>query len=423
VRPTIVRVIATGIAAGCVLTSCSSTVQGTGVAAAPEIDIASLDTGDFPTDPSPPFGTVDSNDPVITDLEGQRMAEFVTIPFEVVPGATEPEQPTAVIRSEKFLDSPFGGREDMAAASSPPDAPLIAGFVATASTPAVKNTDPKTTITEMVLRYATPAAATAAAQAMNDVSHQPAAEFTRAFAPATVPELPNSLSSTWSYAGDPGLGAPSSGLSVFTPHNSYVIYTNVSVPTGDAATLPSIVSKALSLQLPLIDTFPPTPTRSQNGGVAPTIQIDQNNILIYAIPNTDEYQAYGTNRAVYGPRGLALQFTDPALVLKTLQDVGSDHNATWKTTVTRAKTEDGAKKIITDFVNSDLSLGSRRDDPPKNLPIAQCVVKDEAIGQVTSCYVQVGRYVGQLTDLDKTTVDQAISAQYVILTKADQNAE
>ncbi|MGU3436364.1 hypothetical protein ACNHUS_25520 [Actinomycetes bacterium M1A6_2h] len=417
--------IATGIAAGCVLTSCSSTVQGNGVAAAPEIDIASLDTGDFPTDPSPPFGTVDSNDPVITDLEGQRMAEFVTIPFEVVPGATDPDRPTAVIRSAASLQEPFGGREDMGAASSTPEGGLISGFVATGSTVAVKNSDPKTTITEMVLRYVSPAAATAAAQAMHDVSHQPAAEFTRAFAPATVPELPASLASTWSYAGGDGVvgGAPSSGLSVFTPHNAYVIYTNVSVPTQDAGTLPSIVNKALSLQLPLIDQFPPTPTRSQNGGVAPTIQIDQNNILIYAIPNTDEYQSFGTNRAVYGPRGLALQFTDPALVLKTLQDVGSDHNATWKTTVTRAKTEDGAKKIINDFVNSDLSLGSQRDDSPKNLPIAQCVVKDETIGQVVSCYVQVGRYVGQLTDLDKTTVDQAISAQYVILTKADQNAE
>ena len=44
-------------------------------------------------------------------------------------------------------------------------------------------------------------------------------------------------------------------------------------------------------------------------------------------------------------------------------------------------------------------------------------------GEQFLCSVQVGRYIGTATTLDdRTDVLQQIAAQYVILTKADQNA-
>lgn len=67
--------------------------------------------------------------------------------------------------------------------------------------------------------------------------------------------------------------------------------------------------------------------------------------------------------------------------------------------------------------------GYEPTDPPKGLPDAKCGKRLEQLGRVDVCYVLNGRYIGLAQDLDKTErVHQKISAQALILEKADQNA-
>lgn len=72
----------------------------------------------------------------------------------------------------------------------------------------------------------------------------------------------------------------------------------------------------------------------------------------------------------------------------------------------------------------DSDDGASDAEPPKGLPNAKCLKEPISSGIVHSCFVRVGRYVGVAQQLDdRESVDQAISAQYIILQKADQDIE
>jgi hypothetical protein len=95
----------------------------------------------------------------------------------------------------------------------------------------------------------------------------------------------------------------------------------------------------------------------------------------------------------------------------------------YKTTVYRSSDDSGAQKILTEFRNDLTSQGYAEAPTPQGLPDAVCVSKDTADGTQDYCMVVNGRYVGEASGLDdKKDVDQQISAQYLILEQADQNA-
>ena len=74
------------LAALILLSACSvdgHAVNDSDPAASAAIDVKSLDTGKYPTEPRKPFGkpTVEN----VLQYEGQRMAQFIVVPFEVDP--------------------------------------------------------------------------------------------------------------------------------------------------------------------------------------------------------------------------------------------------------------------------------------------------------------------------------------------------
>lgn len=411
---------AVAAAAVCGLTACSTDGEPTAVGAAssaatdPSVNVAALDTGRYPTEPRAPFGR--ATDDQIVQVEGQRMAQFIVVPFEIDPDLTNNKMPTSAIASRQNLAVVIGDK----APDIPANADLLYGFSTTASTPdANLRAGSNRSLNNMVLRYQTPAAADAAAgqlaQVLSEQNKTPVTE---------LPGLPAGTHVVRSNIGG------DEKLVTLTPHGVYVIYEWYETTPAQKSMLEPTVRKAISLQSTLIDQFSATPTKAEakarniTGPTRPIV--DQNRVLIYALPYTDqEIKDANTGltpqsmRSVYGPRGMAHFSSDPVGTFTELNDAGSTANAVERSVVMRAATADKAAKLLHDYARD----GKSRDiGSPPGLPTARCVTTNDAADMTYTCRVQNGRYLADIHSNNKTDAYQQIAAQYVILTKADQNA-
>lgn len=126
-------------------------------------------------------------------------------------------------------------------------------------------------------------------------------------------------------------------------------------------------------------------------------------------------------RAVYGPRGLAHFAADPPMTLNAAERAGSLATAVDRSIVFRAETPEKAEEYL--MPKADDSDSTTAIAPPPGLPAARCeATPTEGDRTAYQCAVQVGRYVAILGSSSKRDVYQQTSAQYLILTKADQNA-
>ena len=418
--PTTAAVLATAL----LLAGCSSSSDGnaepTGKSggdtpAVAIIDPAALDTGTYPTSPAPEFGRATQEN--ILDVDGQRLAEFTVVPFEIDPELTSVKMPTMVMRSGKNL----GVVLSTAAGDIAHQHQMLYGYVSTAATPTTKTTDPSRSVVQAVMRFNNPEDAGATAREIHQ-NLLTVDDGTGLETEEIIGILPHTLVSTGQTDFNAG---PEISVNAFTPHGDYLLYTWAKAPAADKDWTAKAVAKAVQLQEPLIDKFPATPTRAQNGGQPAELpMIDQDKVLLYAIPEPDAQAQLGDDMAAYGPRGMAHRSTNPPLTYKILTGTGSEHNAVYKTSVYRAKDDAGAQTILTEFYDDLLSEGFTPAPAPQGLPDAQCATKDTVNGTQDYCMVANGRYVGEASGTDnKKDVDQQISAQYLILQQADQNAE
>lgn len=381
--------------------------------AEPTVDLTALDPGAYPTEPRPPFGVAD--DSQLVQVESQRMAQFIVVPFEVDPDLTAPDKSNAPITSRRNLVPHINAD----AATIPANDALLGGFSSLFTTAPTERDNPRG-LHNIVLRYETAADARAAAQQLAQVS-------------ARQQNSPvNSLPGVEGAYALETTRNDKSYFTTYTPHGVYVIYEFASSLAVHSDQLEPMARKAIALQSALIDRFPRTPTAAENaargngGGFQPP-KMDENSILIYALPYTDTEMENGITgrpqqsmRAVYGPRGLSHFSTDPASTFNDLRAAGSTANALERSIVHRADTEEQAATLV---VTSDAD--DQKIDPPPGLPTANCSAESSADGRYTiyHCMVQVGRYVGHVQSPNKTDVYQQAAAQYLILTKADQNAK
>ncbi|MFW0796023.1 hypothetical protein AAFP30_19575 [Gordonia sp. CPCC 205515] len=380
------------------------------------VDVAALNTGSYPTSPRPPFGETTHDN--LLQVEGQRMAQYIVVPFEVDQDLTNSAFPTMVITGRSTL-RPVLPAEVVAV---PANNNLVGGFVAAATTPGENLRDgQKRSLNNMVVRYLTPADAKAAAQQM--AAALAASEKTTV---STLPGLPDTQVVRVDADGK-------SRIVAFTPHNNYVLYQWYETGAGQKSKLEPTVRSLITQQSTLIDQFPYTPTKAESaaGNPNPTkVLVDQNHILIYALPYTDEQlkKSEGTGapsatiRAVYGPRGMAQISADPPNDLRLLTDVGSTANAVERSNVYRANTDDGADTIVDSLASSARNRGFSEIADPPGLSPATCLSDTSGSTPRVLCLVQVGRYVGEVKSTNQQDAYQQISAQYVILTKADQRA-
>ncbi|GAB35908.1 DUF7373 family lipoprotein [Gordonia otitidis] len=404
-----------------VFSACSTdghAVSDADPAAQAAVDIKALDTGKYPTNPRPPFGKPGTE--YILEYEAQRMAQFIVAPFEIDQDLTRVSNPTYAVTGTNALKGVL--TEDVASVDVNKKA-MLYGYVATAGTPDVNlRQGNRRSVVNMVLRYMTPDDAAEAVKQMGDLN---------AKQPRNTEIHPAGMSGSrvMSYAGYDD----TTSVSAYTQHNDYVLYTWYQASNAQKDTIEPAIKKAIALQGPLIDQFPATPTKAEakakNLPPSNTL-MDQDHILIYALPYTDEELkegktrevSQGSTRAVYGPRGMALRSTDPPTTFKLLTDVGSTANAVERTTVYRAKTDDGGTRIFNEWYSGQINDGWKAEAAPPNLPVAKCLSKNDNELLYYWCEVKVGRYVGEISGTDKKDIYQQTAAQYVILTKADQKA-
>ncbi|WP_168698965.1 DUF7373 family lipoprotein [Gordonia paraffinivorans] len=389
-------------------------------AATSSVDLAALDTGDYPTEPRPPFD-YPADDAEFLRVEGQRMGQFIIPPFELAPDVTQPNALfTAPIASRAALGVLFGE----GAATIPANERFLGGFSTSARTPASGPREQRN-LQIVVLRYLTPGDARAAVDQLARIT-------SRGWNNAPITPLQGVPGGVFLNAVSPGDGGHHAAG--YTQRDVYAVYAWTRVSTAEAAAQSeSLIRTALTRQADLISKFPRTPSAqdNRNMGRAPVAgrpRMDENKILVYALPYSDQEIAEkktGLNplavRAVYGPRGLAHFAADPPMTLNAAERAGSLATAVDRSIVFRAETPEKAEEYL--MPKADDSDSTTAIAPPPGLPAARCEATPTG-GDRTAyqCAVQVGRYVAILGSSSKRDVYQQTSAQYLILTKADQNA-
>lgn len=354
---------------------------------------------------------------MILEVEGQRMAEFVLVPFEIDPGLIDGKMPTGVITDKDQLTMIFSPEM----AKVPAMDTMMMGYVSTASTEASVAKSDARSMNNVALRFLTPQDATAAAEQMSA-----AAAVTAVYSTGTLPGSPNTT-----FVRGPG---PDGGevWMAFTATRSFVVYQWYGVGETQNDKFESTLVRGTTDRVAMINKFPAAPTKAEaqaagtTGSTRPLM--DQNHILIYAIPLPDsKITRKGTlgaaKRAVYGPRGMAHTSTNPPVTYEMLRSTGSTANAVEGSVVYRADTPDGATKIYNE-INADITTrGGASATSPTGLPQATCSKNTTAGGtEYHSCLIQNGRYLGYTDGKELTEAQQKISAQYLIFQQVDQNA-
>lgn len=392
----------------------------------PVADEALLDTGDYPTAPQEPFGEANSDE--ILDFESQRLAEYLPLPFEMSPELTERgSTPLQTIRASAQV---YGGDAEHAINK---ENVMGYGFIALGQTPSADSSQDATQkqFRHQVTRFLPPGGADKTADELKN--YYLTGEVTAEGAENAEP--PSDLGTSIDVPGHPEAraivrkGYDEGKLLVIseTPRGEY-LYTDVAtVPEAGVQWALETIAHTIDIQNPVIDQFYGAETTwnpRPEGAAKINRTIDQDHVLIYAIPDPDDdSNMAGAGRAVYGPRGMAQYTENQKAVYDALTEAGAEHNAMWDTTVYRAADDAKAEKLFDELVRIELDGGAHETEPPVGLPNATCIAKAESSGMVDTCYVRNGRYIGSSWGLDdKEKAHQQISAQYLILKQADQNA-
>ncbi|MGW4482135.1 DUF7373 family lipoprotein [Rhodococcus triatomae] len=368
------------------------------------VDPATLDTGDFPTSPQKEFPQATEKN--ITMVEGQRLAEYTVLPLEIDPELTESSAGYSPILS--------GGADgltfflDNFTTDLPPEADTyLYGYRAGAQKPG-STAEPQKELSVTPIRLPDHQSAVAFAQALHAYSINP--EVPTAGTEGRIDVMPNSLASRYT-------DGESTSLTTWTVHGDWVIHTWASAPAAQESWTAQTAARALQEQEPLLDKFPAS--NMSDPGSWPII--DQDKVLIYTLPFKSG--GGGTQMGIYGPRGMSMTSTNPPLTFDVLTEAGADHNAVAGSIVYRAADADGAAQIQERFL-ADLSSHNGYTDVtvPAGLENTATQCQTNPLEGGTYCMTQVGRYTAEASAMDATEASQRISAQYLILQQADQEA-
>jgi hypothetical protein len=393
---------AAGLAAtATLLASCSSVITGAPVRAPGgpppgTVDIALLDVGNYPTKPSPQLGAAATPE-IGAIVEGQRMANFVTGPWEVDPGLIGSYADSALaLKNANALT--FVLPEALAAVGSRHN--FVAGFFTARDT-----TDHRTVLRNSVLRFADPPAAAAAAKEFGE-----AASTEAVLAPPVraVPIPGHPEAAGFSHTFDQRQqNSTSTVVRAFSARGPYVLLQTAESADGIETAI-GLVVKTLDLQGPLIDQFTPTDPAS-----LADLPIDPTGLLARTLP-VSVTEASVNQRAVYERRG-SLQFqSDPTRSAALFERTGMNRQANAATAVYEARDAQGAKGIVDGFF-AEVSATGEPSEPVKQLAGSRCV--DLSKGQVSNfyCLATADRFAIEAQSAQLRDAQQKVAAQYAML--------
>lgn len=391
------------LAAGCGAVVGGSAVKAGGPAPA-AADPALLDPGNYPRRARPPLGAVPNEDAGRV-VEAQRMADAVVGPWEVDRTLVTGQVEHASIGVLPTLDSLAGDLAPGMIAQARAHHFLL-GFVSGRATPAPapgQSAGVKAKIlVNMVLRFATPEDAAAAAGEMAATNRG----IPRDGVPATelkIPRYPTTVANM--AAVHQGFEAES-----FTAHGTYVFHEYAgSKESADAVA--DLIAKSLDLQGPAIDHFQATPADQ-----LAALPADPTGLLARTVPST---KPDPNHAAVYQPHA-ALHFSpDPPAAQGVFNDAGVQRMSADLTSVYDAVDAPGAQRGADGLVRINASWGSYKPTAGiSGLPSARCFDRGPG-GQLLPrfmCVATVDHYAFKATATQELDLHQVMAAQYLMLT-------
>lgn len=394
------------------LVSCTSTVNGVAVigaqsTAADGATVALLDTGKYPTTAGHPVGTAGSQATGAV-LEAQRMAEYVVGPWQVNAHPTQLRQPNFLAIQaapdihllKDVLPQPV---PDIASAHG-----IITAFITSRTS---DNPQVPLKLTNLVMRFPDPAAATAAATEMAaNTSQLPDPPRS----PIAIHDQPEALASAHAEPGDQTV------IDSFAAHGPYVLYQNAQSAKEDAPDLSpqaeEVIAGALITQKNLIDQFSPTdPAKLADLPLDPT-----GKLLARTLPTSDESATLVVG--VWQPRAWLHFEDDPVAAAASYAAAGVQVVAKGLTTVYQTSNAGGATHMVQRFT-THLGPTVRTIAGVPGLPASKCLARQGIapgpdLHETTShysCMAAADQYAFIAYSDTEQDVKQQIAAQYRIL--------
>jgi hypothetical protein len=390
--------VVVALGAGCTSTIAGSAVKAPRSAGGDDVDASLLNSGNFPTAPLPPLG-VAGDRAKGSWAEGRRMAPFVVGPWEADPSLINFEWSTTVVIKNvdainAVLDKPIG--------EPVPEHNSVAGFASGRHTLAGAYKRE----TNLVLEFASPADASAAAGAMAAKGKAISALFDEnpiLTQPVPIPRYPRTAAVTYRYDDPQG---PRFRVVAITAHGPYVLAQGAD-STVDAADAARLIATTLDLQGPRIDKFVPTPLDR-----LAQLSLDPSGLMARTLPPP---QHGGTvNDGIYDQSGI-LHFQDnPPHGQALFKSVGLQQASyTGDVTVYQAGDSDAAARIEADFATEAVKFNKLRPAPGvPGMPAAKCFAKQVGF----YCVAGADKYAFEVQSVHEDETHQRVAAEYRMLT-------
>ncbi|UFS95476.1 DUF7373 family lipoprotein [Nocardia huaxiensis] len=381
-----------------VITGCGSS-EPESPAAAPVIDVSTLDVGGYSTQPREIQKTVFDR---ARFTEGQRLSSVIPLPMEIDPRFTIQSDPMSSYQVFAFLavgNGMGGSTKDIDSEGTG----FIAGFRSSA------HTDPDigiaTTMTNSVMLFQDEKSATEAAKTFADARLSQKTDGQR----VSIDKYPAAIAQ-WT-PGKPDLEA-------FIASGRYVIYSYVKdfakdkLKTTDLPAMQNLIAKSIETIQPRLSAFQPTPY-DQLGDIA----LDHDGMLGRTLQKPQEEKKLDA-AGLYDATGALHLSTDPAHDKELFTEAGVDWVAKYAGLVYRAKDSESAQRIFAD--RSVIPRIYRRADSPQNLPGSACreYRGDSSLTSRFHCVVTYDRYAAEVWSGQLVDAQQRISAQYAMLANA-----
>jgi hypothetical protein len=383
---------------------CTSTITGASALEAgfkPGDPVPGLmDPGNYPTTPHAAYGAAGAGGVIV---EGQRMADFVVGPWEVDPQLVDSVPHGSLVWKDaaSLTNNLLGtARGSIAGAHG-----FVVGFSSSrTSTPPgqIKS------LANVVLRFPTPADATAAAAEMG--MPLPASDNgigDTAEVPIPIPGHPDASATTHTAGTDGG-----AVVSSFTAHGPFVFYDLATAQGGDVGTAAALVAKAIDLQGPRIDGFAPTDPANLDD-----LPLDPTGLAARTLP-LSKNAAATVYQGVWGPYGSLHFAVDPVKAAPVNVEAGVLRRSYLTSMVWETKDAAGAQRLLRSFLAEDADSTAKPTDGVAGLPSAKCSssATDDPSQPSLVCYYAVDRYVVDVASRQDVDIQQQAAAQYLILT-------
>lgn len=380
--------------------ACGSEISGSPVRVRP--NVPALDVGNYQAQPRK-IGNARSEKQARA-REAQRLADYVALPYEADPSYVED---TWLLRTHIVLNRKTLGNLVINDTFDDVATDLVAGWVNAWSTGGPPDA-PRRTLNIAVLMFPDAETAKSVGPTLehDDFTYNPDNQA------VSLTRYPDTYAH-WR----PGIGS----IGSWTVHDRYVIFIKVvdDIAGPDLPVLTDQVERMLAVQVPLLDTFQPTPAADLS-----RIPLDPQGLLGRTVPSDPDAPFRPEPDGLYTGRGaVSLFFSGSPDILPLLAKHQVDLVSFGDTVVFRSGSAAGAESLWQEWrLSKDLDPDQKIVSAPTGLAestecLAEYVGPDDnrtLVGHL--CMMRVDRYVVQARSKQLPDLHQKISAQFSLLT-------